>query len=130
MLRQCIYISTAADLGSEDIEAILASCRANNIEHNVTGLLLYNGRNFLQLLEGDIEDLSWVIRRIEADPRHTGMSFIEDITTAERACPDWIMHHIKLAKSIDQRRAALDAELPAKLDANLRRVILNFAALN
>ena len=102
----------------------------NNRERQVTGLLLYNGRNFLQLLEGDVEDLSWVMRRIEADPRHNGVSIMEDIAVTERACPDWLMRHIHIADDVSERRAKLDAQLPEKLDPNLRRIMLNFASLN
>ncbi|HSM54043.1 MAG TPA: BLUF domain-containing protein [Erythrobacter sp.] len=130
MLRQYVYISTADGIGPEDITSILDSCQRNNSERDVTGLLLYNGRNFLQLLEGDVEDLSWVMRKIEADPRHNGVSIIEDIAIAGRACPDWLMRHIRIVDQVPERRAALDAELPAALEPNLRRIILNFAALN
>ncbi len=130
MLRQYVYISTAGGISEGDIRSILESCQRNNRERQVTGLLLYNGRNFLQLLEGDVEDLSWVMRRIEGDPRHSGVSIIEDIAIDERACPDWLMRHIRIADEVSERRAALDAELPAKLDPNLRRIILNFASLN
>lgn len=130
MLRQYIYISTAGGITDEDIGSILASCQRNNAERNVTGLLLYNGRNFLQLLEGDVEDLSWVMRRIEADPRHNGVSIIDDIAIERRACPDWLMRHIRISDEVAERRAKLDAELPEALDPNLRRIILNFASLN
>ena len=78
----------------------------------------------------DVEDLSWVIKRIEADERHTGFSILDDIAIAERACPDWAMKHIHLAKNVPDRKDALERELPEKLDVNLRRIFLNFAALN
>lgn len=130
MLRQYLYISTADAIDAGAISDILEACQRNNRERDVTGLLLYNGRNFLQLLEGDAEDLSWVMRKIEADPRHSGISIIEDMPVSQRACPDWLMRHIHIADELAERRAKLEAELPDALDANLRRVILNFAALN
>lgn len=130
MLRQIVYISTAAGIDSAAIASILESCQRNNAERAVTGLLLYNGRNFLQLLEGDVTDLSWVLNRIEADSRHNGVSIIEDLAVEERACPDWLMRHIRIADDVSARRDALDAELPQDLDPSLRRIILNFASLN
>ncbi|MFN2099344.1 BLUF domain-containing protein [Altererythrobacter sp. MF3-039] len=130
MLREIVYISTAKDMDLSAVEEILESSQRSNRQRNVTGLLLYNGRNFLQLLEGDVEDLSEVMQRIENDPRHTGFSVLEDITISERACPDWSMRHIRLAADAPERRTALDAELPRQLDPNLRRIFLNFAALN
>lgn len=130
MLRQYLYISTAPNLGSEDIDSILQSCRRNNRERNVTGLLLYNGRNFLQLLEGEEADLEWIMRRISADTRHSGISVLEDVSADARACPDWTMRNIRLVDEIAQRREALNAELPENLNDQLRRIMLNFAALN
>lgn len=130
MLREIVYISTAKGIDAAEIEEILGSCARNNVERNVTGILLYNGRNFMQLLEGDVADLSWVMNRIENDPRHDGLSVLDDIAIPERACPDWSMRHIRLVDELADRRASLDAELPEQLDPNLRRIFLNFAALN
>ena len=130
MLREIVYISTAEGIDADEIEDILESCARNNVERNVTGILLYNGRHFMQLLEGDVADLSWVMTRIENDPRHTGLSVLDDIAIPERACPDWSMRLIRLIDDIADRRAALDAELPKNLNPNLRRIFLNFAALN
>lgn len=130
MLRQYVYISTAPGLGSEDIDNILESCQRNNLERGITGLLLYNGRNFLQLLEGAENDLRWVMRRISADPRHSGISVLDDMACEQRACPDWTMQRIRLVDDLEQRRDTLEAELPSVLDPQIRRVILNFAALN
>ena len=95
-MRQYVYVSTAEQLGQDDIAAILESCQRNNAAHQVTGLLLYNGRNFLQLLEGERNDLEWVMRRIEHDSRHHGISRLYDEPTSARACPDWLMKRIAL----------------------------------
>lgn len=130
MLRQYAYISTAVSIDADAVALILEESQRSNAKRQITGFLLYNGRNFLQLLEGDVEDLSRLMRKIEADSRHSGVSILEDIAIAERACPDWNMHHIRIADDVSQRRAALDAELPEGLDPALRRIVLNFAALN
>lgn len=130
MLHQYVYVSTAPNLGSDELESILDSCRRNNMDRNVTGLLLYNGRNFLQLLEGASTDIVWVMRRVGSDPRHSGVSALEDMPAKERSCPDWTMRHIRLVDDVSKRREALDAELPDNLDPHLRRIMLNFAALN
>ena len=130
MLNQLLYISTSLDLESSEVNSILESCQRNNQERNVTGMLLYNGRNFLQLLEGAPADLKWIMNRITSDPRHSGISILEDISIEERACPDWLMRKIRLVDEVENRRKALDAELPNNLDPKLRRVMLNFASLN
>ena len=129
-MRQYVYVSTAEQLAQDDITAILESCQRNNAAHQVTGLLLYNGRNFLQLLEGERNELEWVMRRIEHDSRHHGISRLYDEPASTRACPDWLMNRIALGDSGEARRERLEAELPEALDPTLRRIILNFALLN
>jgi hypothetical protein len=129
-MRQYIYISTAHGLDQADVDDILASCQRNNAVHDVTGLLLYNGRNFLQLLEGDKDDLRWVMQRISSDPRHAGISGLYDAPAEERACPDWRMRRVQIADSIGDRREQIERDLPAAITGVARQLIVNFAMLN
>lgn len=130
MLSQYLYISTAPDLTREEVEDILASSARNNPERMITGLLLYNGRNFLQLLEGEESALVALMTRIAHDSRHSGVSMLGRKEVAQRSCPDWAMKRIMIAESIENRRKALDAGLPPNLDPETRRLIMNFAMLN
>lgn len=130
MFSQYLYISTAPDLSREDVEAILESSSRNNPERGITGFLVYNGRNFLQLIEGEESALVALMTRINHDPRHTGVSMIGRKEVEERACPDWAMRRILISNSIPERRKLLDADLPAALDGETRRLIMNFAVLN
>lgn len=129
-MRQYLYVSTAEALTADDVAEILEACQRNNIARGVTGLLFYNGRNFLQLLEGEEEALAWIMQRIERDSRHQGISRLYDEPADSRACPDWQMRRIALGDSGEARHERLEAELPATLDPHLRRMILNFALLN
>jgi hypothetical protein len=130
VISQYLYISTAPSLSREDVQAILATSRRNNGARNVTGLLLYNGRNFLQLLEGEESELVSLMVRISHDPRHTGISMIDRRTVPTRVCPDWAMQRIQIADNIERRRELLNKELPTELDTDLHKIIMNFAILN
>lgn len=130
MISQYVYISTAQGLTREQVEEILVTCARNNSAHDVTGLLLYNGRNFLQLLEGGKETLDGLMARIEVDPRHAGVVVLHKGEVENRVCPDWAMKRIAIADAIEVRQQGLEAELPVDLDASLRKVVLNFAMLN
>ena len=73
-----IYFSTARlGLGSADLEDILSRAVAHNLAHGVTGVLLFNGRNFLQVLEGPRQLVEQLYERITGDPRHTGVTLIK-----------------------------------------------------
>ena len=130
MISQYLYISTAPSLSREDVDSILASSQRNNPARGVTGLLLYNGRNFLQLLEGEESELVSLMMKISHDPRHTGISMIDRKMVQIRACPDWAMRRVMIADSVEKRRASLEAELPAGLDPQTRKIITNFVVLN
>ncbi|ANK12329.1 BLUF domain-containing protein [Erythrobacter neustonensis] len=130
MLSQYLYISTAPTLPREEVDAILAASARNNPERGITGLLLFNGRNFLQLLEGEEREVTALMDTITADPRHSGVSVLDKRTIEARACPDWAMKRVLIAESIANRRDMLERELPEGLEPDLRKMIVNFAVLN
>ncbi|MEL7187980.1 MAG: BLUF domain-containing protein [Pseudomonadota bacterium] len=130
MLSQYLYISTAPSLSREEVDNILESSARNNPERGITGLLLYNGRNFLQLLEGEEAELVPLMVRITHDPRHTGISVLDRSAISKRGCPDWAMKRVMIAQSIEDRRQMLEEDLPKSLDKEIRRMVMNFAVLN
>lgn len=130
MVNQYVYISTAQGLSRNDIEGILDTCARNNVQQDITGLLLYNGRNFLQLLEGEKEALDTLMRSIEVDSRHAGVAILHKGKVEHRVCPGWAMKRIAISDAIDVRQQRLEEELPSSIDAKLRDMVLNFAMLN
>lgn len=130
VLSQYLYISTAPTLPREEVEAILATSARNNPARGITGLLLFNGRNFLQLLEGEESEVAALMETITADPRHSGVSVLDRRGIESRACPDWAMKRVLIAESIESRREMLESELPPGLDPEVRKMIVNFAVLN
>lgn len=130
MLKQYLYISTAPDLPRETVEDILRASARNNPQAGITGLLLYNGRNFLQMIEGEESDLLSLMARIARDPRHSGILKLDDSEIAARNCPDWAMKRVPLAKSPEERQEEIGAMLPDGLSDGTKQIILNFAVLN
>ena len=130
MLSQYLYISTASTLLREEVEAILAASARNNPARGITGLLLFNGRNFLQLLEGEVGEVAGLMDTITADSRHAGVSVLDRRTIEARTCPDWAMKRVLIAESIANRREMLERDLPEGLDPEVRKMIVNFAVLN
>jgi hypothetical protein len=130
VLSQYLYISTAPTLSRDEVDAILATSARNNPAREITGLLLYNGRNFLQLIEGEEEELVALMLRITEDSRHSGITLLDRRAIEARTCPDWAMKRVLIADSIANRREMLDAELPEGLAPEIRKMIMNFAVLN
>lgn len=87
-----IYASSATvPFSRADLTALLEISRRNNVEINVTGMLLYKDGNFLQMLEGEKENVMKLYDKISLDPRHTGVITILDGEEEERQFPEWSM---------------------------------------
>lgn len=128
-MRQCLYISTAIEPSEQRVDDILVTARRKNAEVGITGLLLFNGRNFMQLIEGETDRLRDLLGSLAVDPRHTGMTLLQDRRVSERACPGWAMNFLRFGGAPDARRAAIARGLPDALDDGMRTAMLNFAAL-
>lgn len=92
MLTRLIYASEATErFGPDDLEALLAVARAANARRNITGMLAFDRRAFLQVLEGRREQVSEVFCRIAGDPRHQRIVILDTQPIDERLFPHWTM---------------------------------------
>ena len=79
------------DFEEQELVDLLLKARAVNEDRHVTGMLVYAARSFLQLFEGEDDDLEVVWDRIRLDPRHTDLRVLEDGPTQARQFKDWSM---------------------------------------
>lgn len=71
MLTTLIYRSHFCDdVPVKALESMVAAASIKNREADVTGILLFNGTHFFQLLEGPEENVKAIYRGICADSRH------------------------------------------------------------
>lgn len=89
---QLTYISTAREgVSIAECEAILAEARDRNAGHDVTGLLLFNSRRFVQVLEGTEDAVKGIYALIQRDPRHHGLVIVGEEYVTERQFGQWAM---------------------------------------
>ncbi len=70
-LLSFIYVSTPTRvLTAHDMMGLLRTARVRNALEGLTGILLYTGDSFAQVLEGEQAPLDATLARIQADPRH------------------------------------------------------------
>lgn len=130
-MRQFVYISTAkAGIGEGDVDEMVQSALRNNRQFDITGFLVFNGQNFLQLIEGPGEALRGLMAMLYADPRHEGIVQLAALEIEERSCADWVMQRIRLSDDKAGRGELLAGMLPPALDPAVRSIIMNFAVLN
>jgi uncharacterized membrane protein (DUF373 family) len=98
------YASTASTgFSSENLLALLKTCRVNNGVQNITGILIYSRGTFFQVLEGDETAVEATFEVIKKDKRHTNVTLIEKQPITERLFPYWSMGFEKLeAKELSE----------------------------
>ncbi len=97
-LIRIIYTSTAVhEYAAADLDDILAVSARNNAgrapddSDRVTGMLLYAGGNFMQILEGGQAAVDATYQRVEKDPRHKDIFVIERGPVERRDFAAWHM---------------------------------------
>ena len=98
------YASTATfDFQDGDLITLLMNSRANNKRLGITGILLYDDRHFVQVLEGEEQAVRERFARIDADPRHDGVTILLEETSSERQFPKWSMGYKALNDPLVQQ---------------------------
>ena len=73
-LKHILYTSRAADgLTAADVAEMLIDIRAHNIMNGVHGLISFDARGFLQMLEGTPDAIDELMAKIGRDARHHDM---------------------------------------------------------
>lgn len=104
MVFQLLYASAAAPgVGPAEVDQIIADSIRHNGPVGITGMLLCADGAFVQLLEGDEEQVRQTVTRISPDPRHQGFHPLFERHEPTRACPCWSMGVQKLSRCYDNR---------------------------
>lgn len=92
MLSYLIYTSTATKRMSLDSLQSLGSLSASiNANENITGLLLYDSMQFMQVLEGERDIIQQRFDKIKMDNRHTNVKLLMIDNIQERNFSEWSM---------------------------------------
>ena len=112
-LKSLTYTSLARlDLDAADIEAIHRTAREVNALEGITGLLIFNGTHFLQIVEGAPDAVDDLIDRLRRDPRHNGIEIRDQRQSAERSFPDWSMELVRVRAGYFEARETIADRLP------------------
>ncbi len=98
-----VYFSKAQrDMTLDDIQSILNTARTNNADVEVCGMLCYESRWFLQVLEGDRATISELFIDIADDPRHDEVVIVSMEYVDEPKFKDWQMGYVASADYFEQ----------------------------
>jgi hypothetical protein len=89
---QYIYTSHATqDFSDDELSDLLRHSNANNALKDITGMLVYENRIFIQLLEGPEQQIRRLVDTISRDPRHDQFTELAEMEISRRSFPDWSM---------------------------------------
>ncbi len=91
-MHSLVYRSFASESFSvPQIYGMLSKAKDYNIEHQITGCLLYHNNHFLQLLEGEEKEVLNLFQKISMDDRHHSIQMLESNHTEKRVFDEWSM---------------------------------------
>ena len=120
-LRSLTYTSLASlHLSIEDVESIHRTARDLNAIDGVTGILIFNGTHFLQIIEGADDAIGDLLERLRRDPRHSGLEVRDDRVISDRSFPDWSMELVRVQGSYLEAKETLADRIPESVTADIR----------
>lgn len=125
-MLQLIYVSSASPAIPADPDDILAVSNANNRRDSLTGLLYLDGRRFLQVLEGEPDQVARTFERIEADPRHRAVVVLSRREVEAREFGEWSMARMDPGEDAEAFLARVGA-LVADAGPDVRATFEGFA---
>ncbi len=121
-----IYLSKSSRvLHPQEIEILLSTSRRNNIDNNITGILLYAQSYFLQVLEGPTRDLNELFKRIATDNRHYQIKLLSKKKITNRKFPKWKMGFY----SPEEDNRALNSTIESTIENTNESTIDSYSSL-
>ncbi len=77
------------------LQDILCSSRIRNIRSGVSGILIYNQKEFYQVLEGNKDEVEEIFGSIVRDRRHTAVNVLERNFVSSRIFHSWSMGYVE-----------------------------------
>ena len=128
-LKSLTYTSLAAlDLTTQDLLDVQRSSQAINALEGTTGLLIFNGTHFLQVVEGTPEAIDDLLERLRRDRRHYGIEVRDLRMVDERCFPDWSMQLIRVESRFFEARDQISSALPSGPPEVVRERVLEMTA--
>ena len=91
-LRRIVYTSQALkQFSKRSLLDLLHDARAFNTIDNITGVLMHRKGNFLQVIEGESENVGDLLTRLLSDPRHYKVKIILDSSVDRHLFSNWTM---------------------------------------
>lgn len=94
-MQQLAYVSTATSgIDSGEVFRLVETSARRNPSRDITGFLIFDGREFLQVVEGPEEELDRLLGALRRDERHRDIRVIDRSPITHRRFERWRMKRI------------------------------------
>jgi hypothetical protein len=127
-LKTLTYTSRARlDLRDEELTAIHQTARHLNALDGISGLLLFDGSRFLQIVEGTEDAIDKLVERLRMDPRHSAFEIRDERYVERRSFPDWSMELVRVSAGSGRTKDEVANILPSAVAAPVRDLVLKMS---
>ena len=127
-IKTVTYTSLARlDLTAADLLEIHQTAKRLNALDGITGLLIFNGSRFLQIIEGDEAAIDDLIERLRRDDRHSAVGLRDTRYADHRAFPDWSMELVEVNAGHLMASEEIESALPDDLPSDINGLIHKMA---
>jgi hypothetical protein len=116
-------------VNSGQVQHILNTAQATNVELGVTGALYFDGSSFGQVLEGPKEGIRRVMENITRDDRHTQVEILAQDDDVPRVFADWTMSYVRNVAdtpAVLQLSASMDSNEPSSIVSPDQFALISF----
>ncbi len=129
-LFELIYQSRATeDISECELLDLLAKYRKANIQHDITGFLLYHNRTFIQVLEGPRCSVEQLYQNISSDELNTNVKLLWKSEIAERGFGEWTMAFAHMTQDSRDCPALSNFLNDGEIDGDLKSVVTTSKSL-
>jgi hypothetical protein len=127
-LKTVAYTSLARlDLGEDELRQLHQQARHLNALDGITGLLMFDGTRFLQIVEGTEEAIDDLVERLRRDSRHSGFEIRDERMVGSRSFPDWNMEMVQVGAGYPNARCEIASLLPSATSDGVRELALRMS---
>jgi hypothetical protein len=127
-LKTLTYTSLARlDLRDDELSDIHQTARHLNALDGITGLLLFDGARFLQIIEGSESAIDSLVERLRMDKRHSAFEIRDERYVDRLSFSGWSMEFLQVSAGYKAVRQEVTAILPAAVAPPVRELILKMS---
>lgn len=119
-IKQLIYASEINDsLSIDDLKLMFKQAARRNQDHGISGFIVFDGKYFLQIIEGDEVRVNKLYENIVNDKRHSNILLLGTKQNSQRDFKSWYLGYLdedKVIQDYHKKQTGKTNFLPHQLD--------------